>query len=123
LGAARSEGVTDAPLLLPIGDVYQICAPWRDVPSGFRTNGASIPRALWPFLGSPFDPRLIAAAVLHDHAYQFGVPARREADDDFALALREAGVGTHRASLLFLGVRLFGWLYWRRCRFGRGIAA
>lgn len=110
------------PVLLPVGSEYEVCARWGDVPAGFRTDGASLPRALWPFLGSPFDPLVMPAAVQHDHAYRFGVPGRRQADRFFRDMLRAARVSAVRAWLLWLGVRLFGWLYWRTCRFGRGLA-
>lgn len=40
------------------------------VPKGFITDGASIPRLLWPLL-SPFGP-LLEGAILHDFAYQHG---------------------------------------------------
>ncbi len=36
-------------------------------PAGGRTDGASIPKIFQPFVGSPFDPRYLRAAVLHDH--------------------------------------------------------
>jgi hypothetical protein len=46
---------------------------------------------------------------------------RDDADLRFRNALVSTGVGERRALLLWLGVRAFGWLYWRRCRVGRGI--
>lgn len=90
-------------------------------PVGFRTDGASVPRALWSFVGSPFAPDVLEAAIDHDHAYQFGVPDRRSADDLFRTALVKRGASRFRARLYWLGVRAFGWFYWRRCRYGRGI--
>ena len=35
------------------------------VKPGFRTDGASIPRLLWPIFGSPYDPDIIAEAIGH----------------------------------------------------------
>lgn len=113
---------TPGPLLVPVGTDYELQAPWLDVPAGFRSNGASIPRLLWPVLGSPFEPALMPAAVRHDYAYRFGVPDRRQSDRQFRDMLRGRGVGAARTWLLWAGVRLFGWLYWRRCRYGRGVA-
>jgi len=86
----------------------------------FRSDGASIPRVLWAALGSPFDPRLVEAAIYHDFDYQMGEP-RDEADERFRVWLVAAGVGTLRAFLLWLGVRALGWRYWRTCRLARGI--
>ena len=37
------------------------------VPKGTKANGASIPRMLWPSVGSPLGGRYLAAAVLHEH--------------------------------------------------------
>jgi hypothetical protein len=87
---------------------------------GFRTDGASIPRMLWALLGSPFDPRLVEAATYHDAAYRVGMH-RGDADELFRLLLLANGVTPARARLLWFGVRVFGWRYWRRCRFGRGM--
>jgi len=36
------------------------------VPKGYKTDGASIPRALWSLIGSPFQPNFITAAIVHD---------------------------------------------------------
>lgn len=37
------------------------------VPKGFLTDGASIPRFLWEEVASPYDPRIITAAIVHDY--------------------------------------------------------
>lgn len=37
------------------------------VRDGYETDGATIPRPLWSLVGSPFDPRFMAAALIHDH--------------------------------------------------------
>ena len=87
----------------------------------FRTDGASVPRLLWPVLGSPFDPALIEAAVYHDAGYRAGLP-RGATDALFLTTMLSRGVHPLRARLLWLGVRAIGWLYWRRCRVRRGIA-
>ncbi len=39
------------------------------VPKFFQYDGASIPSALRPFIGSPFDPEFMVAAVFHDWLY------------------------------------------------------
>ncbi len=49
------------------------------VPKGFVTDGASIPRLLWPLI-SPFGP-LLEGAILHDFGYQHGY-LLAAADDD-----------------------------------------
>lgn len=40
------------------------------VPQGFITDGASIPKLLWPLI-SPFGP-LLEGAIIHDFGYQHG---------------------------------------------------
>lgn len=100
---------------------YALAAPFGAVPAGFRTDGASLPRLLWPVLGSPFSPELIDAAIVHDYAYRYGVPDRRMADLHFRAMLRGAGVGRFRAWCFWAGVRIGGWVFWRKCRYGRGM--
>ncbi len=36
------------------------------VPKGYVTDGASIPRAIWSIIGSPYQPQFIRAAIIHD---------------------------------------------------------
>ncbi|WP_345859348.1 DUF1353 domain-containing protein [Shewanella algae] len=36
------------------------------IPKGFLTDGASIPKALWSLIGSPYLPEYITAAIVHD---------------------------------------------------------
>jgi hypothetical protein len=128
LNLAPTGGARPRPHFVSVPETgeYELLAPFDCgevvVPAGFRTNGASIPRVLWPFLGSPFGPDVIGAAFEHDYAYRFGVPSQREADRRFLATLRRDGIGQARSRLMWLGVRAFGWLYWRRCRYGRGIA-
>jgi hypothetical protein len=75
---------------------------------GFETDGASIPRALWTVVGSPFTGKYIGAAVIHDvgcdtHKYSWEVTHRM-----FYTAMRELGVSENYAKLLYWGVRIGG---------------
>lgn len=75
---------------------------------GFQTDGASIPRALWTIVGSPFTGKYLGAAVVHDvgcvnHKYSWQVTHRM-----FYTAMRELGVGDDYAKVLYWGVRLGG---------------
>ena len=49
---------------------------------GFRSDGASIPRALWPLCGTPMQVPRIYAAICHDFVYGGGIAGatRRRAD-------------------------------------------
>lgn len=108
---------------VPESGEYEVAsAPPHTGIVGFRSDGASIPRVLWSVLGSPFEPDLVEAAITHDFDYRMGEP-RSAADARFRVELLAAGVGRKRALLLWLGIRALGWIYWRRCRFGRGISA
>ena len=86
------------------------------VPAGFETDGASIPRWLWPVCGHPLQAPRVIAAVVHDYLYGGGDPeaTRADADDlyrDMQLAL---GIPRRRAYLEWVVLRLFGWLHWNR---------
>ncbi|HTV53686.1 MAG TPA: DUF1353 domain-containing protein [Terriglobia bacterium] len=75
---------------------------------GFPTDGASIPRALWTVVGSPFTGKYVGAAVIHDvgcesHKYSWQVTDRMFYD-----AMLDLGVGNHLAKLMYYGVRLGG---------------
>lgn len=102
---------------------YIIARDWETphgwvVPMGFQTDGASIPRLFWFLVGSPFTPEVIEGATLHDYLYSTpdADTTRREADDVFHSFMRQRGVGRLRARLMWLAVRLFGWLFYERAR-------
>lgn len=78
-----------------------------NVPQGFVTDFASIPKPL-QILIPPFG-RHAPAAVLHDYLYAIGQKkARPLADRLFLHAMREAGVPAFRRSLMYRMVRMFG---------------
>ena len=78
------------------------------IPAGFITDGASIPRLLWP-LFSPTGKHM-RAAVLHDYLYAQGASklTRKAADQAFYDAMRASGVTPIRAKLMYWAVRVFG---------------
>jgi len=98
----------------------------RDVvltaPAGTRTDGASIPRFFWRFIGPPMTGRYRQAAVIHDAAYtgllQWRVNGSvieydRESADTLFLQLMEAlGVSWWRRRLMYAAVRWFGAKRW-----------
>ena len=79
---------------------------------GFRTDGASIPRLLWRVFGSPYDPDIFPAAIGHDALYRGEVVPRRDADAAFLAMMRASCVPRRKRRLVWLGVRLFGWITW-----------
>ncbi len=85
------------------------------VPQGFCTDFASVPRVLWSLVGNPVG-RYAAAAVLHDWLYATAPVDRARADALFLEAMGVLGVRWSQRWALYLGVRLGGWLAWRRHR-------
>lgn len=122
------------------GKYWSIQAPFRycigredsgryvEVPEGFKTDLASVPRAMqWiiPKLG-----KYNHAAVVHDYLYRHQVywiktagrsrmtvtATRKKADDIFKEAMKVCGVGKWRRNLIYAGVRAGGWVGWNRYR-------
>ncbi|RDI49757.1 DUF1353 domain-containing protein [Nocardia mexicana] len=74
------------------------------VPSGFRTDFASVPRALvWlvPRYGA-----FTRAAILHDYLTRGDEVSRADADGLFRRALRETGVSVPQRWMMWAAVRL-----------------
>lgn len=82
------------------------------VPAGFEYDGASIPRAAWSIIGSPFAPEFMTAAVFHDWLYYTHTLNREDADQVLYDLLRENGVGAVKAGVIHRAVRMFGGAYW-----------
>ena len=94
------------------------------VRSGFVTDFASVPRLLWWLI--PSWGKYGKAAVVHDFLYQkrfilillLGKYApytvtRGMADSIFLEAMEVLGVTWWKRTLMYQGVRCFGWLAWR----------
>jgi hypothetical protein len=92
-------------------------SPYGDVviEKGYTTDGVSTPRILWVWC-PPMDAKATRAALPHDKFYtllSLGIPhplakTRKEADDMFYLACRDAGITRVSSYLMWAGVRLFG---------------
>ena len=86
------------------------------VPIGFVSDGASIPRFLWPLVTSPFNPRVIRAAFVHDYIY--GTPElkikRKVADRIFYEILLEDGTERQVAENMYKSVRDFAGFAWEK---------
>ncbi|MDD3886468.1 MAG: DUF1353 domain-containing protein [Victivallaceae bacterium] len=87
---------------------------WRTVPTGFYSDGMSVPRIFWrlisPQIGSDAVTR---CAVIHDWLYQSHVCTRKEADQwlrDHLIA--DAGWSKWKANLVYAGVRIGGASHW-----------
>jgi hypothetical protein len=78
------------------------------IPSGFKTNLASIPRLLWPIFAPQYSG-FVAPAILHDYLYQCNTNITRQfADEILYSSLITENVTAFTASKFYLGVRLFG---------------
>jgi hypothetical protein len=111
------------------GNHWLVDAPYYDstakieIPAGFKTDLASIPRILWSII-APFELSL-AAPIVHDYLYNHAglatntsegliVFTRKEADVLlYKIALRE-GVKQWRCNCAYYAVRLVAWIVWRR---------
>ena len=84
------------------------------VPTGFDSDGASIPRfpLLWSIIGHPFSEQYRDAAVLHDFLYRClvsrGYMRKIVADQMFYDAMRELGCPCWKAQAIYQAVRQFG---------------
>ena len=76
------------------------------VPEGFVTDGASIPKLFWSSIGSPYCPRFITGAVVHDYMCEQDWDVE-EMSDLFLLLLLDSMVGEVKASLMETAVRLY----------------
>ena len=78
------------------------------VPGGAWLNGASIPRPLWPIVGSPYTGAYLEASIVHDHYCITKDRSWRDTHRMFHDAMRCSGVGKTRASVMFYAVYRFG---------------
>ena len=94
-----------------------------DVPLGFTTDFASIPRLFWTIL--PPAGQYGKAAVIHDWLYFSGRDGegdpvtRAYADGVFLRAMKELGVPWHRRTVMYLAVRTFAGPLWAKRRKAR----
>lgn len=81
------------------------------VPAGFITDLASIPAILRPVFSQ--NDRTRRPAVLHDFLYCSQVMTRAQVDGIFLEAMMVEGVGWARRWVMFTGVRVGGWMFWK----------
>lgn len=72
------------------------------------TDGASIPGLFQPFIGSPFDPAFIKAAVIHDHYCDRHVRPWGQTHRVFYEGLIAGGVSLAKAKTMYFAVFLGG---------------
>ncbi|HAF4828314.1 TPA: DUF1353 domain-containing protein [Salmonella enterica] len=77
-----------------------------EVPAGFVTDLASVPRIFWTFL--PPDGKYAKAAIIHDYLYDNALRTKREADRIFLDGMTVLGVPRWKRTIMYWAVRLFG---------------
>ncbi|MGB0768493.1 MAG: DUF1353 domain-containing protein [Phycisphaeraceae bacterium] len=89
------------------------------IPAGYRTDGASVPRAFYNIIARFTDA--LPAALVHDLRYdpepdEHGVKrrtmTRKQADREFYKNLKVCGVNYARRQAAYRAVRAFGWRPW-----------
>ena len=93
-----------------IGSKYS--RDYVQVPVGFITDFASIPWIFSTFL--PYWGKYGKAAVIHDYLYFRQDTTRKEADDIFYEAMLVGGTKPWKARIMYLAVRLFAWVAWKK---------
>ncbi len=109
LTASFSDEVHSAivrPLKYRVGDSDMVI----EVPAGFVTDYASIPRAFWQIL--PVHGRYGRAAIVHDYLYWTQRCTREQADNLLLIAMIESGVDAKARLAIYKGVRIGGARAW-----------
>jgi hypothetical protein len=84
--------------------------PPVNVPTGFVTDFASIPRAFYSLLRPDGD--YTYPAILHDYLYWTQQRSREESDDVFRFAMIDFQIGSVTIQTIFRAVRAFGQSAW-----------
>jgi hypothetical protein len=85
-----------------------------EVPEGFITDLASVPRILWALF--PRWGKHGFGAVIHDWLYVSGEVSRAEADWIFNEMMKHYNVRRLQRYMMYWAVRAFGWIGWNRNR-------
>jgi hypothetical protein len=93
------------------------------IPEGYRWNGADIPKLLWVFVGSQFNPEFKVPSMIHDYMLEFKQNIYEELIDisvaeyrrltslAFRQALKNEGVRTVKANIMAGAVQGFQTLF------------
>jgi len=100
----------------PGTDKYELVKTFRfilngekfEIPYGFVFDGASIPKLFWAVTTSPYDPKVLRAAMVHDYLYSIAAVSRLICDEVFHQILLMDGVEESLALTMYSAVRLGG---------------
>lgn len=116
----------DLPKLDPISDkdeTWSVCDNWVSqlvqgkavvIRKGLVTDGASIPRFFWRFIGHPMMQWLLPHALPHDALYAAEALSRSECDDFLLTSMKLADVPWWKRNAIWSAVRLGGWAVWNK---------
>ncbi len=95
--------------LSPFVYIDEVCSV-VDIPAGFIFDGASIPRFAWSLLGvTPYDPRVVTAAVIHDWMYNSKVRSKSDSDSVFLNIMKHQKLlSKYQIKLMYYSVKFFG---------------
>ena len=82
-----------------------------NIPFGFRTDGASVPRIFWS-LFPPNRTDYLPCAIIHDYLCDKG--EYRKADEYFKECLKELQVDKFSRTIMYLAVRLYHLIKYRQ---------
>ena len=82
-----------------------------NVPIGFVTDFASIPRIFW--IALPKDGRYTYASIVHDYLYWDQTRSKEEADDILRMSMEDFRVDSATITAIYQGVHLGGGPSWR----------
>lgn len=89
--------------------------PWglyTTIPEGFESDGMSVPRAFWSWIGPRIAPRTIGPCIAHDWLYISHDISRKAADKFLRRTLEGNGYPTAKAWMVYVGVRAGGAFHW-----------
>lgn len=119
LAQFKNAGYTDG------ARIIELTAPLRaitsdgehEVPAGFRSDCASIPRIAWPIVGHPLS-EFLEDAVWHDFGYRkesdhLGY-TRKQMDKFLRETMWNRGFPAWKIAAFYSAVRLGGWRNWKK---------
>jgi len=120
---ARGKLMLQQPLLRPnyVRNLYELHEAYElqwgemliTIPQTYNYDGASIPSIVWPIINSPFSPRVMVAALVHDWLYMTHDVDRKTADLIFDYLLDRSGVSNWKRRVMYAALRLFGGRAWK----------
>ena len=78
------------------------------MPAGLVSDGASIPKIFWSIITSPFHPKIVRGAFIHDYLFRVHIVPRKVADQKLNSVIKSDGMDRTKAYLIYRAVRDFG---------------